>query len=129
MKQWFMKNQFRLLALASGSSMVLPSAIMAQTSVRTPGNVPQIFGDFESAFSSIFDIVIVVAGVIFVILVLVGGIQYLASAGNEDNTKKARQLILDGVIGLVIVVLAWAIGTYVLRLLGLSNRGEVPTGV
>ncbi len=58
------------------------------------------------------------AGVAFVILFIVGGLQYLTSAGNEEASTKAKKLLLDAVIGIVIVVSAWAIANWVLSGLG-----------
>jgi len=91
---------------------------------------PAVFSDFgafgdkfrrlETALPAIFDIVIVASGIIFVILFLVGGIQYLFSAGNEEATGKAKKLLVDAIIGLIIVLAAWAIGTWILANLGVS---------
>jgi len=63
--------------------------------------------------------VIVAAGAIFVILLLVGGIQYLTGSGNEEATGKAKKMMIDAVIGLIIVLAAWAIGQWVLGRFGL----------
>lgn len=68
-----------------------------------------------------FTIVITIAGVVFVVLFLIGGIIYMTSFGSEEGSKKAKQLLFDAVIGLLIVVTAWAVGLYILKLLGLSD--------
>lgn len=106
-------------------ALLLPSAVAAQD-VRTPSKLRGGgFTNISDAISSIFNIAITVAGVIFVLLFLIGGIQYLAAAGNEDNTNKAKKLLIDAVVGLVIVVVAWAVGTYVLSLLGIGTPGQL----
>ena len=58
------------------------------------------------------------AGTIFVIMFIVGGIQYLTSAGNEESSTKAKKLLIDAVIGIVIVVAAWALADWILRGIG-----------
>ncbi len=126
MNEWMLRNRERLIAGAAASSWMVPAAAAAQL-VGKPEGVPQQFTNFEQTIRSAFNIIIVVAGIIFVILFLIGGVQYLTAAGNEDNTKKARQLMLDAIIGLVIVVTAWAVGTYVLQLLGISQGPGLPT--
>lgn len=78
-------------------------------------------GDFSSAVTQIFDIIIVIAGVIFVVLFLVGGIMYLTSAGNEEASTKAKKLLIDAVIGLVIVAIAWVAGAYIIDKLGITT--------
>ena len=127
---WVLRQRERLVAIAGASASLAPVVALAQrgsasTSIIDIEGVPDDFQTFEGVISSIFSIVIIVAGIAFVVLFLIGGIQYLVSMGNEDGSKKARQLMLDAVVGLVIVVTAWAIGTYVLSLLGLNeDTGE-----
>lgn len=126
---WMLRRREQLAGVISASAWAAPVAALA--AIDRPGGVPDQFKTFERTIESAFNIVIVVAGVVFVILFLVGGIQYLTAAGNEDSTKKARQLMLDAVIGLVIVVTSWAVGTYVLSLLGIrgATSGSLPTTV
>ena len=42
----------------------------------------------------------------------------MTSAGNEETATKAKKLLLDAVIGIVIVVSAWAISTWILGGIG-----------
>jgi len=65
------------------------------------------------SITSLFNFVLGIAGFIFVILFLVGGVQYLTAAGNEEATGKAKKLLVDAIIGLVIVLIAWAVSTYI----------------
>lgn len=83
--------------------------------LTTPQGVTQSrFGSVNQAVNTIFNTVIAAAAAIFVILLLVGGVQYLSAAGNEEATAKAKKLLVDAVIGLIIVLAAWAIGRFVL---------------
>ena len=83
--------------------------------LQTPTGVRQTrFGSVSQAVNTIFNTVIAAAAAIFVILLLVGGVQYLSAAGNEEATAKAKKLLIDAVIGLIIVLAAWAIGRFVL---------------
>lgn len=49
-----------------------------------------------------------IAGTLFVIMFLVGGIQYLTSAGNEEGTTKAKNTLIWSIIGMTIVVASYA---------------------
>lgn len=83
--------------------------------LTTPTGVRQSrFGSVNEAVNTIFNTVIAAAAAIFVILLLVGGVQYLSAAGNEEATAKAKKLLVDAVIGLIIVLAAWAIGRFIL---------------
>jgi len=116
----------RQLAFALGNGVLLLPAQAAAQSVRTPSKLRGTeFTNIADAITAFFNIAITVAGVVFVLLFLIGGIQYLAAAGNEDNTNKAKKLLVDAVVGLVIVIVSWAVGTYVLSLLGIGEPGQL----
>ena len=52
-------------------------------------------------------------GIIAVIVVIYGGILYTTSAGDPGKTKKAKDTIMYGLIGLVIALLAYTIVLFV----------------
>ena len=53
------------------------------------------------------------AAIIAVITIIVGGIMYSTSAGDAGNITKAKNLILYAIIGLVLVIAAYAITVFV----------------
>ena len=59
--------------------------------------------------------IIAVSGLVAVIFVIVGGVQYMTSAGDPGKTKKAKDTILYAVIGLIVCVLAFAIVNFVIK--------------
>lgn len=77
-------------------------------------NLPTQFQSIQNALGTVFNLVFAIAGVIFIILLVVGGVMYLTAAGNEENTTKARRLMIDAIVGLIITLSAFAIGKYVL---------------
>jgi len=61
-------------------------------------------------------------GIIFMVLVLYGGYLWMTSFGNEQKVEKAKELIIGAVIGLVIIVAAYTITTFVVNsILGSVN--------
>lgn len=63
--------------------------------------------------SNVIIVLITLAGIISVIMIIVGGLRYVFSAGNEKATAGAKDTILYAVIGLIICVVAFAIVTYI----------------
>lgn len=112
----------RLVSRAIQSSGVVSAVIMgvgdafAQSPLPTQGQagVPSTFSSVSTSIGTIFNLVFAIAGAVFVILLLVGGIQYLTAAGNEEATGKARRLLVDAIVGLIIVLAAYAIGRFIL---------------
>ena len=75
-------------------------------------------GDLESSAGTIINAIIGVLGVIAVVVIIYGGVQYMTSSGDSGKVKKAKDTILYGVIGLVICALAFAITNFVIGSLG-----------
>lgn len=50
-----------------------------------------------------------------VVYMMYGGYIWLTAAGNEQRVEKAKQVILQAAIGLVIVLMAWAIVLFIVR--------------
>jgi hypothetical protein len=48
-------------------------------------------------------------GIISVIVILWGGFQWLTAGGNEDKVAGAKKTLIAGIIGLIIIIAAFAI--------------------
>lgn len=69
--------------------------------------------------------VISLIGIIFVSFTVYGGFLYLTSAGNEEKIEKAKSIIKNGIIGIIIIICAAAIYTFVANML-ISGTSSVP---
>lgn len=114
-------HQLRI-AIASIVIALSTTGVASAQLGNTPRGIPPQFTTIANIIESAFNITIVVSGVIFVLLLLLGGVQYLTSLGNEDAVTKSRKLMINGAIGLVIVLVAFALGNYVLNLLGIGQQ-------
>ncbi|MCL1839674.1 pilin [Candidatus Saccharibacteria bacterium] len=70
--------------------------------------------NLNSIIQTIINTVIFVVGIIAVVMVILGGIQYSTSQGDSGKVKKAKDTIMYGIIGLVVAILAFAIVNFVL---------------
>ena len=64
--------------------------------------------------TTIINAIIAVLGILAVIVIILGGVQYMTSNGDAGKVKKAKDTILYGVIGLIIVILSDAIVNFVI---------------
>ena len=62
----------------------------------------------------IINAVIGVLGIVAVIIIIIGGVSYMTSSGDAGKVKKAKDIILYGVIGLIVCALAFAIVNFVI---------------
>lgn len=88
-----MKDQIKLFDLPSGGS-------------NAENTVVVVIGRVISAFLSIF-------GIIFLCLMIFGGYKWMMASGREEEVKNAKDTIKAAMIGLVIVVMAYAIAFFV----------------
>ena len=70
--------------------------------------------DIYETIKNILGVVFIVVGIIAVIVLVIGGINYMMSQGDPGKVKKAKDTILYGIVGLVVSLLAFAIVQFVL---------------
>ena len=76
-----------------------------------PGNSNS---DLPTVIQNILNAIIAVAGIVSVVFIIIGGIQYTTSAGDPGKTKKAKDTILYALIGLIVCALSFAIVNFVI---------------
>jgi type IV secretory pathway VirB2 component (pilin) len=115
-----------LISLAILSLLVLPfltlPALAQPNDVYGINNVnnglnnslPGAGTDLRTVAARIINFVLGFLGIIAVVIILFGGFKWMTAAGNEDKVAEARKLLVAGVIGLVIILAAWAISTFVI---------------
>ena len=86
------------------------------TTLAAGASIDQVPGenDLIGSVTGIINAVIAVLGIVAVIVIIIGGVTYMTSSGDAGKVKKAKDTILYGVIGLVIVALSFAIVNFVI---------------
>ncbi len=109
-----------LVALPAAVSTV--SAASCDTTTITggancanPGTTSKGLFDQGGIFQSVVHIIIFLVGAIAVIMLIVGGIRFVVSGGNEQAVTAARHTILYAVIGIIVAILAFAIVDFVIK--------------
>jgi hypothetical protein len=57
----------------------------------------------------IINYLLIFAGMIAVLAVIVGGFWYITAAGNEEQAEKGKKAIINSIIGIVVITLAFLI--------------------
>ncbi|HWA52308.1 MAG TPA: hypothetical protein VG895_04595 [Patescibacteria group bacterium] len=85
------------------------------------GLVPSVSGiTISSLLGGAINLILVAAALIFFIMLVIGGVQWILSGGDKGQTEAARGRITAALIGLVIVFAAWAIASLVGSLFGIN---------
>lgn len=80
------------------------------------GTIPTVTGG--NLVQSILNIVYFIVGIVAVGMIIYAGIQYLTANGEPDKAKKAMNTIIFSVVGLIVIIAAFAITNFVMNQLG-----------
>lgn len=78
--------------------------------------------------AGIINVLLGVVGLVFVVLFIYGGITWMTAMGNTETVKKAKSTLVNSLIGLIIVVAAYAIASYVVPALVTAVSGTGTAG-
>ena len=71
-------------------------------------------GAMYTIVGKVVGIVVGLLGLILAVFIVYGGAMWMTSGGNEEQIKKAKAMIINAIIGLVIVLLAYAISSFII---------------
>ena len=81
-----------------------------KTSLPTTGVEPQLdLGRGVQEIVGITNFIVSFVGPLLMLLILIGGVMYLTSAGEEEKMSKAKRLIIAAVLGVIVIYGAFAI--------------------
>lgn len=86
----------------------------------SPIAVPTLVGNLINALLGI-------SGLILVGLLIYGGILYMTAQGDIERVKNAKKTMINAVIGIVIIVVAYAASTFIITTL--INAQPTTTGI
>lgn len=70
--------------------------------------------DLKETIGNLIRVFLGFLGIIAVVMVLLGGFKWMTASGNEDKVSEAKRLLIAGVIGLAIILSAFAITSFVI---------------
>lgn len=80
----------------------------------------QLVGD-GGIFQTVVNILLFVVGAVAVIMLIIGGIRYVVSGGDQGAVTSAKNTILYAIVGIVVAFLAYALVNFVITQLSNST--------
>jgi len=77
-------------------------------------NIPNTGATASQILASGLNMIYVVAGIVAVIVIILAGYKYVTAAGDSAAISKAKNTILYAVVGLVVIILAFAVTWFVI---------------
>jgi len=113
--------------------MTFLSTVLADTTINIvpEGSIGDVTGTWTlgGVLSWAVSAVLIIAGLIFFFMLIIGGLRWVVSGGDKAATESARGQITAALIGLVIVFSAFAIAKLLEGVLGFSiltpNFGKI----
>lgn len=100
-------------ALPAGAVDVFPNCDQNPGTTVCQATNDRLFGP-NSLWTRILDTFTFIIGGISVLMIIVGGIRYITSSGDQAGIKGAKDTILYSVIGLIISIMAYSIVHFVI---------------
>ncbi len=92
--------------LAANASDVIEGGARQTGLAGSPG--------FADVMRDVINFLLYLIGIISVIVIIIGGLRYVTSAGNSSQVSGAKDTILYAVVGLIVAISAYAIVNFVL---------------
>lgn len=70
--------------------------------------------EVSAIVGKIIGIVLTLLGIILLVLIIAGGVMWMTAGGGENQIKTAKAMLKNAFIGLIIVILAYAISQFVI---------------
>jgi len=85
-------------------------------------------GDLAAIVGNLIGQALTLVGVLLLGLMLYGGILWMTAGGDKGKVEKATSVIKNAVIGLIVIVLAYALSNFIVLSLGNATTGGTGTG-
>ena len=113
---YFSKKTF--LVFSSLATFAQLSATNASAQV---GNNAATLSSLNQVFASVISILLSLIGAVSVVVLIMGGFQFLSAAGNKESINKASSTFTYAFLGLTLSVSAWMILNLLSKFLGVNN--------
>ena len=89
--------------------------------IEEPLGLPSM--DIRTIIANIIRVALSLVGIILVVIIMYGGFLYMTAGGNEEQIGRAKDILKNAVIGLAIILSAYAIVLFIMKMLGVGIGG------
>jgi len=131
MKKYWLSLAIMFITLLTNASMAFGQVVM--DSHLKPGFAPSFTAGTNNSSSITGTIQVIagsliyVAGPIAVLMIAIGGFRYVTSRGDSTQMENAKKTILYAIIGLVVIIISWAIAVNIALIFSTTNQPAAPT--
>ncbi len=131
---WYLCVFSFLTAVSARAALAQTTPTVTPTTTANPLDKLKSFGGKagygDASSTSLMDIVGIVInvmlgtlGTIFIVLIIVAGFKWMTAGGNEEKVKESGEAIRRAILGLIVIVGAFAIWAFISRVLVDDSSG------
>jgi hypothetical protein len=119
------------LVLLAAVWLILPTQALAQASlgIEVGANTGLGSRDLKDTIVLIIEVLLGFLGIAAVVVILYGGYIWMTAAGNEEKVEQGKKILVNAVIGLVVILAAFAVVMYVVNVIGAATSEGPATNI
>ena len=98
--------------------LAMPALAADPFGINYPAQVGLTSSDLRTTAVGVIQSLLGILGILALVIILLGGFRWMTSGGNEDGVQSAKKTIGAGIIGLAIILFAYAIVSFIFNVLG-----------
>ena len=71
--------------------------------------------DPRTIIANVIKVALGILATLAVVIIILGGFKWMTATGNEEQIEEAKKILTAGIIGLVIILAAWGIATFLIN--------------
>lgn len=125
----------KLVSMIIMASMMVSGVLLLANNVMSQEITPTDLGieygektglgsqDVRETIANIIRVAMGLLGIVAVVIILIGGFYWMTAGGDEGRVETGKKWIFSGIIGLAIILSAYALATFVVNSLVTATTG------
>ena len=109
-----MKKQLLSLAILAG--VIAPAVALGQSADFGTNYLSEVglgTQDIRVTIVRLIKVALSILGVVVMVIIIAGGFRWMTAGGNDDSIAQAKKIISAGIVGLLIIIIAYALTNWV----------------
>lgn len=122
-----MKKIHKIALIITAALTTRPALAQSNGGLDIFGAITNLGADLNAikSVAELINFALSFVGVIFVIIIILAGLQWMTSGGNDEKIASAKKSLGAGIIGLIIILAAYAIAEFVVGNLITETGGNI----
>lgn len=110
-------KSFVLAALLLALALFIGQPVLAQTDdlAAVAGNTSFGGADIITIVGNVIKVILGLLGIIFLVIVIYSGFLWMTAGGDAKQVERAKKLLINAVIGIVIILFSYAITSFIIN--------------